>query len=376
MRILLVSRRYPPAPGGVEYQLSEIARRLTLRGHNVAVYCSDLYSEIPFRRLASPKGYDHGVIVHRFKAIPIPGRRNLGTILAPNMLAALIRRHQFEIIHWHGLNLVTLSASLLLRRVQRCKIVCTLHSDPDIGHPLVARFLGELDGLVALTEFERIALSNLSIDDSKIAVIPNGIDSDAFVRYEKTSDFRKRLGITGYFVLYSGRIDARKGCDILIEAVSEAQREIGRCTILFAGPDWGSTEYLRQLSLKKGVEAIFSGNLASNELRSAMMSCDVFVLPSYSESFPVSILEAMMAGAPVVATSVGGVPSIIQDGVTGLLTSPGDPHGLAKAICRVVQSKTLASYLTASAKKVAGKYTIENTVEGLERFYNQILARS
>jgi glycosyltransferase involved in cell wall biosynthesis len=109
-------------------------------------------------------------------------------------------------------------------------------------------------------------------------------------------------------------------------------------------------------------------------LRGALVACDVFVLPSFSESFPISILEAMLAGAPVVATRVGGISAIVHDGDTGLLVPPGDDKGLADAICRILKDRQLSARLATNAKSSASKYTIERTVNDLENFYSDILS--
>jgi glycosyltransferase involved in cell wall biosynthesis len=375
MHILLVTRRFPPAPGGVESQVFQIAHRLAKRGHRVRVYTSDLYSDIPVRRL--PRGHapsPNGIEISRYITVPVPRRMLKGTSFAPTMLLAVLKANSPDIVHCHGLNLVTVSASLLAQGLRNCKAICTPQVDPNL---LSGRFTGivlrRFDGLVALTDIEREQMLKLGIDQSKIRVIPNGVDLDAFNRLPTSDCFRKKNGITNHLVLYAGRIDALKGCAVLIEAVSLVQRRIGDCTLVFAGPDWGSQGYLRQLSERRNVRTVFTGNLSSTELRGALVACDVFVLPSFSESFPISILEAMLAGAPVVATRVGGISAIVHDGDTGLLVTPGDDKGLADAICRILKDRQLSARLATNAKSSASKYTIERTLDELENFYNDIL---
>lgn len=375
MNILLMTRRFPPAPGGVESQVSQIAYRLAKRGHRVRVYASDLYSDIPLRRL--PRGNDHnarGIEISRHMGVPVPGRMSKGTSFAPTLLLAILKMNSPDLVHCHGFNLLTVSASFLMQGVRKCKVICTPHVDPSLlSGNLSAFVMRRFDGLVALTQIERKRMLELGVDRSKIRVIPNGVDMDAFNDLPTRDYFRRKNGIANHLILYAGRIDALKGCAVLIEAVSLVQRRIGDCTLVFAGPDWGSTEYLRELSYRREVRTIFTGNLSSSELRSALAACDVFVLPSFSESFPISILEAMLAGAPVVATRVGGIQAIVHDEDSGLLVPPGDNKGLADAICRILEDRQLSAKLAKNAKSSASKYTIERTVNELENFYRDIL---
>jgi glycosyltransferase involved in cell wall biosynthesis len=237
----------------------------------------------------------------------------------------------------------------------------------------LARILARFDGLVALTKIEQTQMLRLGIDASRIRVIPSGIDVEAFRSLPAPDFFRRKIGVENHLILYVGRIELSKGCDVLIQAVSLAQRRIGDCTIVFAGPDWGAQEYLQLLSVQKRVRVVFTGNLATRDLGSVLVACDVLVLPSFAEALSVSLLEAMFCGAPVVATRVGGIPSIVRNEETGLLVSPGDRSGLANAICRILEDTQLTSRMIVNAKKLASKYSIENTVRKLERFYMDIL---
>ena len=378
MKLLLVTRRFPPAPGGVERLAEQTAVRLARRGHTIRVCTSDLYRDIPLQRLP----HEHhaskyaGVEIDRSTAIPIPWRKTEGTTLSPFIFANLLRNSPSNIVHCYGLNLFSVSASLYVRGLRKCKAVCTTHVDPGLlsGYA-VSEVLSKFDGLVALTEVERKQMIRLGLDASKICVIPNGLDLDVYRNLPSGEIFRRKMRIANHLILYAGRIDtASKGCDILVEAISLTQKKVGRCTVIFAGPDWGSKQYLTQLSRSLNVSTIFTGNLNPQELGSAFLACDVFVMPSIKEAFGLSILEAMLCGAPVVASNVGGIPAVVQDGQTGILVPPGDRMALADAICRILEDRRLSSRLTENAKALAARYSIDRTVEELEKFYKKILA--
>ena len=378
MQLLLVTRRFPPAPGGVERLAEQIVVRLARRGHTIRVCTSDLYKDIPLQRLPHE---DHtskypGVEIDRSTAIPIPWRRAEGTTLSPFIFANLLRKSPSNIVHCYGLNLFSVSASLYVRGLRKCKAVCTTHIDPSmLSGYVVSEMLSKFDGLVALTEVERKQMLHLGLDESRIRVIPNGLDLEAYKNLPAREVFRRKMGIPNHLILYAGRIDAAsKGCDILVKAASIVQQKVGPCTAVFAGPDWGSQQYLERLSRSTGVSAVFTGNLSHQELISAFLACDVFVMPSIREAFGLSILEAMICGAPVVATNVGGIPEIIRNEVTGILVAPGDALSLGNAICRILEDTQLSSRLTANARVFASQYSIENVVGELESFYKDILA--
>jgi len=121
-----------------------------------------------------------------------------------------------------------------------------------------------------------------------------------------------------------------------------------------------------ELGLSKTV--LFLGR--RNDVPSVLVSCDLFVLPSWAEGLPNSVLEAMAAGLPVVATRVGGIPEVIEDGVSGLLVAPRDSHALAIAILQVLKNERLAKQLGRSAKeRVYTQFNFERLLSELDNLY-------
>jgi glycosyltransferase involved in cell wall biosynthesis len=119
---------------------------------------------------------------------------------------------------------------------------------------------------------------------------------------------------------------------------------------------------------------IFAG--ARQDISRLLGAVDIFVLPSLNEALPIVILEAMAVGLPVVATRVGGVPEIVQDGATGLLVAPGDEAGLLAALNRLAEDTALRAKLAdAGRKQVRAQFTIEQMVRNLEIIYEELLAR-
>jgi glycogen(starch) synthase len=375
LETLLVCRRFAPAPGGVESQVAKIAERLAARGHSVTVCTTDLYSDVPFRRLSERTSNSRRAYrLSTHTAVPVPFRSSHGTSLSPAMILKAFRKNSFDIVHCQGLNLATVLPSLLTRQMGPCKSVCTTHLDPSV---LSSRFsislLKRFDGLVALTMIEKARLMQLGLKESNIKVIPDGLDLDTFRNLPPRYLFRRRLGIKGRMILYAGRIDATdKGLADLIQATALLQQRIGKCTLVLAGPDWGSAASLRNLARERNVSAIFAGNLSQTELKQALVACDAFVMPSRVEAFGLSIVEAMLCRAPVVATCVGGIPTIVSNEETGLLTPPKDPSALSDAIIRLLLDRRFSNQLTSNAGEFALQFSIDGTVEKLINFYREL----
>lgn len=154
-------------------------------------------------------------------------------------------------------------------------------------------------------------------------------------------------------VLFLGQLVERKGLEPLVKSFHLMR---SRAELYLVGGDWGEAGYparirgmVENLGLQKRVHLLNHRTDAINLMR----QCDVFVLPSFSEARPRSIIEAMMLGRCVVSTRTGGIPTLIKDGVTGLLVEPGDVEALARALDRVVSNEAHRSALGASAKKYA-----------------------
>jgi glycosyltransferase involved in cell wall biosynthesis len=133
--------------------------------------------------------------------------------------------------------------------------------------------------------------------------------------------------------------------------------------------DLGKVQRYAQ-ALNMGARVKLRGWLDRKAAEGLLARASVFVLPSYVEGLPMSLLEAMAMGCPVVATCVGGIPDIVEDGVNGLLVRPGDPHALAGALARVLRDKALASRLGEAARAtVADRFTAERSLARLEKIY-------
>jgi glycosyltransferase involved in cell wall biosynthesis len=167
-----------------------------------------------------------------------------------------------------------------------------------------------------------------------------------------------------------------KGYDDLVRALALLQEKLPRvkCLIVGKAPRRG---YLRKL-LRRAEHLSIRERLIvagfQEDVVPFLHAMDVFVLPSRTEGLPITILEAMAAGKPVVATAVGGIPEVVRDDETGLLVPPGDPGRLAEAVMRLLEAPALAKAMgEAGRRQVESRFTMEQEARQTARVYGQVL---
>jgi glycosyltransferase involved in cell wall biosynthesis len=162
-----------------------------------------------------------------------------------------------------------------------------------------------------------------------------------------------------------------KGVDVLIRACTLTRRPV-RLQVFGDGEDRPALE---RLAADLGAEAAFHGWV--DDVPTRLAEIDAFALPSFAENLPVTILEAMGAAVPVVATRVGGVPELVDDGVTGILVEPGDPVALAGALDTLASDDDLRVAMgKAGALKAAREFTLSEIAGRLVRLYDEVTARA
>ena len=213
------------------------------------------------------------------------------------------------------------------------------------------------------------------IGEQSIQVLYNGIDVRAFDKTRKRMDKRSNSKMSPVIGTV-GRLDPRKGHRYLLEASVEIIRQYPEASILIIG-DGKMESSLKQIASSLGLNERNNQFLGVQKNTSDYLeSMDVFVLPSVEEGLGIAILEAMAAGVPVVATSVGGIPEIVTHGETGLLVEPKNPKMLTDAVLDLLAHPDKADRLSQNAKiMVMKKYNIHGTVEQLMSYYQQFLEK-
>lgn len=176
-------------------------------------------------------------------------------------------------------------------------------------------------------------------------------------------------------VVFLGWLGKRKGFYDLLEAFHKVRRVIPCCKLECAGD--GDLEparaFVDALGLTESVAIL--GWISSEKREEMLQRATLFVLPSYAEGLPMSLLEAMAAGLPVVTTSVGGIPDVVTDGVEGIIVDPGDVSSLADAMTKILLDTKLRHRLGKCARqRITGEFDIDSAVKKIETLYREIVS--
>ena len=213
-------------------------------------------------------------------------------------------------------------------------------------------------------------MRELGISTHKMEIIPNGVDCEVF-----DSDFRRRPGERGWHLLYVGRFTEQKGVGVLLQAMAilRQKRDDVRLTLIGGGEKTGrAAVFYRQteaLGLRDCVE--FFDEVPWSQIPRYMNAADVFVLPSFYESFGLVLVEAMACGLPLVATRCGGPNNLVEQG-TGLLVGVDDAEDLARGVEEVL--KTYAHYdRRAIRRRAREKYDYRQVAARIYGGYKTVL---
>jgi glycosyltransferase involved in cell wall biosynthesis len=329
MRILQVSKFYPPVMGGIESVAWELTEGLNRVGCTTDVLCSN--QEWRTRQEQAESGYR----VWRAGALG----RVLSTSIAPAMVALLNRfSRQADIVHLH---MPDPMAAVALRLVRpNCKVVVHWHSDVirqrramRLYEPLQSWVLERADAVIATSQAYVDSSSPLAAWRNKVHVVPIGVsDHRSQACAAKVAEIQQAFrGRRLVFAL--GRMTYYKGFEVLIEAARRLPQD---CAVLIGG-DGELLEHYRGIVNRSGLagKVHLPGHIADDMLASCFKACDVFCMPSTvrAEAYGVAILEAMVMGKPVVASNVqgSGVPWVNQHGSTGLNVPVADAAALAES---------------------------------------------
>jgi glycosyltransferase involved in cell wall biosynthesis len=215
------------------------------------------------------------------------------------------------------------------------------------------------DGVVCITDYTRRNIADLA---KRTWVIPNAVDQSFFDLYQRSNI--KVQSNAPHKILFVGHVQERKNQNAFIDAVAPLAEK--HCLkIEFYGQCGGSTAFEQGFCsrMKKYEWCSFEGMKSRDELRKAFRGASLLVLPSLEDNCPMSVLEAMAAGIPIVASRVGGVPELIENGVTGMLCDPRDHESMRSCVEQVFTNPEKASAMAVAAHTVA-----------LDRYHPRVIA--
>lgn len=378
MRIAFFTNNYTPFVGGVPVAIESLAKSLRRLGHRVFIFAPD-YDE--------PAPEDPDV----FRTLSIKHFNQTGFSL-PLPLALEVQMQfaelEAEVVHVHH-PFILGQTGMHLAQAHDLPVVFTYHTQyerythylpfgermvADLAISLSARFANCCDTIIAPSTDMRNTLLERGVE-APIHVIPTGVDVARF-RGGNPGWLRARYGLPSGdpLVVFVSRLAREKNVGFILEAFGHVAVSHAGARLVMVGSGDEEEPLRRQAQdMGLGARVTFAGTLTGEELVSAYRAADVFVFASTSETQGLVVLEAMAAGAPVVAVDAPGVRDVVQTGENGFLVPEGDAGGFAARILEVLGDGTLHARLSAGALRTARSMSIENTAIRVQDLYTQVI---
>ena len=370
MNILLLSTHFNT--GGISSYLLTLSRGLVKRGHRVIIATGggNLVESL------KPLGIEHLTLNIKTKS-----ELDYRIYFALGPLTRVIRRHDIDIIH--AQTRITQVMAACLRRISKRANLSTCHG---FFKPRWSRKTFPCWGraVIAISEAVRTHLINdFKIDPKCVALIRNGIDLDRFplVTAEVKAQQRRQFGLKDDQPVIGmiARLCDVKGQDILISAMKKVVSVFPRAQLFIVGEGNGQGQLeklVTSLNLKENVR-FYS---VVNETADMLVLFDIFVMPSRQEGLGLAVMEAQACGLPVVASNVGGLPSLIEDGRTGLLVPTENSNLLAEAILILLRHAPKAREMGQRAgefirKECSSEKMVEQTIQLYRRVSEESLKK-
>ena len=227
-------------------------------------------------------------------------------------------------------------------------------------------------------ELKNYFVKEIGIPGESITVIPNGVDTSRFAPGPRNGVLRHLLPneFTGKLLISVGRLTEAKDQITLLSAIEILKKQGRNIFLILVGDGELRIPLEKEIAQKKLTNCVYlAGN--RSDVNQLLPGADAFILSSKREGAPMSILEAMAAGLPVIATNVGGIPEIVKDGENGILVPPQDQSFLANAIGRVLDDSEYAANLASRARiSIEQNYSIQAVTEAYTKIYISILKRN
>ena len=374
--------------GGMNIYILEMVKRLAARGIKVDVFTRHHDSLDPQIVTLAPGAR----LVHLPAGAPSLDKNSVYELLpifaAQMRRFCIINRLSFDLISTHywlsGLVGMPLASEWDVPHVTSFHTMAEMKrrgrpeeleiSQRDASESEIARAAASV---VVWTDDEKEAVVNYcGVDSDNVSVIPPGVDLSRFHPMSQ----RQSRDYLGYGseknILFVGRLEPLKGIDNLFRAVASLEN-LKFITLSVVGGDGNSQEKIRLEALVKKMRlnqtVHFLGPIPQEELPIHYNAADVCVLPSYYESFGLAALEAAACGKPVVASEVGGLPAIVNDGVTGYLVPPKRMDVIAERLCELLEDDLLRVHMGTAARIHAESLGWDSSADSLLRCFRELV---
>ncbi len=355
LNILIVAADFKPNPGGVAEYTHQVARRLHRRGDRVTVLAG---------RTSRDEAFDEGCDYEVLRADCALSPRSLDlevVVCLPEWLRVIgyvARVRQVDCIFCDRPFPVGLYCALAACRLCVPYVVAVHgHETPALMglRPIQKDYaLRRADRLLCVSRHARDRMAEQGVPLDRMAVIPGGVDPEAFHPTDGGRGVRDRLGLNGHrMVLTRGRLVERRGVDRVIRAMETVLKGAPDTVYVVAGRGPCEAELRRQAQALRGLRGrvLFAGPGSDRERADFYNACDVFAMPCRepedreAEGFGTAFLEASACGKPVVAGRSGGAPDAVVDGYNGLLVDPWDEEDVAYGLTMLLTDRDYARRL-------------------------------
>ena len=382
MKVLQVVPSLAPEWGGPVKVVNELAGALEVIGVSSEIISAQ------GRRVGNPETVTNDIPIHLFETGPLA---RLWTAHTPGLKKTLARKiPDFDLVHiqelWHYPGYIASK----IARSRNVPYIVTIHGElnewnlqqkrlkKQIYMTAIQRgILQKSAALHAITQAESNRIRQLEIE-TPVAMIPNGTHTEEFENLPDRSQFVSRYPEleNRLIVLFLGRIQQKKGLDILAQAFGNLVRTRHDVRLVVAGPDEDNTlTEIKTILKSQGAleKAVFPGMLTGEQKLEALSAADIFALTSYSEGFSVALLEALSAGLPLVITDECNFPEV-GDSRAGFVVRPNDSE-TASALMSLLDSADLRREMSENARRlVRSNYTWERIAEKMFTLYENVIA--
>lgn len=361
--ILLLARELDI--GGSERQLTELARALDRSRFEVHAACFQPHG----MRIAELESA--GVAVHR---IPVNSFANTSVLRGAAEFRRLVRAHRIRLVH--PFDYPTVCFAIPLARWMGLVAVSSQRCDRALLPARYRRMVGWTDrwaqAIVVNSAFvQRSLVEQERIPASRVHLCYNGLDPSQFPPAPSPAGpFR---GSSGPVIGTLAALRPEKGLPVLLEAFAHVHRKWPQAQLLIVGRGEVEAE-LRRLAAELGVAHAMRIEPAASNAAAWLHCLDIFVLPSYSEAFSNSLMEAMACALPVVASRVGGNPELVSECETGLLFPPGDAGALAERLLTLLDHPELRARLAcAASERIRRDFSLQRAAGRMGQIYESLL---
>jgi glycosyltransferase involved in cell wall biosynthesis len=385
MKVAMLHWAFAPIIGGVETHLAMLGPDLVRGGCQVALLTGAVDGQ-------HSEEYWHGMYVRRTPLMDLNSLTPASIVAQAGEiareLADFIRDVEPDLVHAHNMHYFSPEHARALGEICRRRsipLLLTAHNVwEDVLWQKMLAYRDQWDGIIAVSNYIKRELIRAGYPAARIDVVYHGIDTQKF----RPGDGERPPELVGRRVVFHpARMSLAKGSDVVVRAGALIKKEFPDLLLVLAGTektvDWGSyqqgeVEAVRRLIRELDMEDhVYIRFLPWHEMPAMYRAADIVVYPScFEEPFGLVMLEAMATARPVIVSRAGGMPEVVQDGVSGLVVPKGDHEALAGAVLSLLRDPALAAGLGEQGRRVVERaFTKELMVARILSLYRRVLDR-